>query len=87
MPDEGLGQAAATIIVRYIFTDEGEDENQLPHRCRPSRFAASDVLPAPFSSNCEATWHVLPSLNEVPCCVPIRSCLSGHILERKEETD
>lgn len=48
MPDEGLGQAAATIIVRYIFTDEGEDENQLPHRCRPSRRAAGDTLRVPF---------------------------------------
>lgn len=77
MPDESLGQAAATIIVDQIFTDEGEDENQLPHRCRPSRFAASDVLPAPFSSNCEATWHVLLILNEVPCYVPARSRLRG----------
>jgi hypothetical protein len=25
MPDEGLGQVAATVIVKYKFTDEGED--------------------------------------------------------------
>jgi hypothetical protein len=48
MPDEGLGQVAATIIVRYIFTDESQDGNQLPHPCRPSCFAASDALPYPF---------------------------------------
>jgi hypothetical protein len=48
MPDEGLGQAAATVIVRYKFTDEGEDENQLPHRCQTSQRAAIDVLPVPL---------------------------------------
>ena len=37
MSAKGLGQVAATVIVRYEFTDEGKDGSQLPHRCRSSR--------------------------------------------------
>jgi hypothetical protein len=48
MSDKGLGQVAATVIVRYEFTDEGEDGSQLPHRCRSSRRGAGDLLPVPF---------------------------------------